>query len=117
MRMFASLNLADCLLFKAVYMIMMNVRARCRTKTHCLTFGDVIVASVLYPDLQIHNECLVNAGDDYRHRVIHTCHLKHCKESAKPSPTSEVVGHCQKCTKLNIVDRAADLVHPCVAIK
>ncbi len=43
-RMFAAITLAGCLTIKAVYMIIVNVRARRRIKTDCLTFGDVIVA-------------------------------------------------------------------------
>ena len=54
-RMQAAFILAGCLFIKAFYMIALNYRARFRTKEHCLTFGDVIVASVLDPDLKIKN--------------------------------------------------------------
>ena len=114
-RMFAAITLAGCLTIKAIYMITINIRARGRIKNNCLTFGDVIVASALYTDLQIHNECLVNAGDSNRHHVDHTCH-KHCRDP-QLSVTGDGIGHCQKCVKFNSVDKAADLLHPSVAIK
>ena len=114
-RMQAALTLAGCLIIKAVYMISVNVIARRKVKNQCLTFGDVIVASSLDSSLRIRNECLVNAGDGYRHRVNHTCH-KHCKDP-NPSATGDELGHCQKDKKFNIVDKAADLVHPVIAIK
>ncbi len=82
-------------------MIALNYRARFRTKDHCLTFGDVIVASVLDPDLKVKNECLLNCGDGYRNKVDHTCH-KHCKDPV-PSRTGDSIGHCQKCKKFNVV--------------
>ena len=62
-RMQAAFILAACLTIKAIYMIALNVLARKKVKKQCLTFGDVIVASALDPQLQIRNECLVNAGD------------------------------------------------------
>ena len=106
-RMSAALTLAICLVIKATYMIVINVSARNSVKTQCLTFGDVIVASSLDRDTRIYNECMVNAGDGYRHKVAHTCH-KHCKDD-EPSATGDSIGHCQKCTKHNILDKAADL--------
>ena len=114
-RMFAGITLAGCLTIKAIYMITINIRARRRMKTDCLTFGDVVVASALDPDLRIHNECLVNAGEGNRHRVGHTCH-RHCNDP-EPSMTGDGIGHCQKCAKFNTVDKAADLLHPSIAIK
>lgn len=114
----AVLILAGCLTIKAIYMIAVNLRARKKVKKNCLTFGDVIVASALDPNLQVRNECLVNAGDGYRHQVAHTCH-KHCKDPVS-SATGDEIGHCQKakkCKKFNIVDKAANLVHPVLAIK
>ncbi|KAF7887503.1 hypothetical protein EAF00_009797 [Botryotinia globosa] len=84
-------------------------------KNHCLTYGDVIVASVINPDLKIHNECLLNSGDGYRYKVSHQCH-KHCKDPI-PSTTGDDIGHCQKCKKFNETDKAADLPHPSIAIK
>ncbi len=113
-RMSATITLTGCLTIKAIYMIIINIRARRRIKNKCLTFGDV-VASVLYTNLQIRNECLLNAGEGNRHRVDHTCH-KHCKDP-RPSTTGDNTGHCQKCVKFNDLDKAADLLHPCIAIK
>lgn len=114
-RMQAAFILAGCLLIKAVYMIALNYRSRTRTKDRCLTFGDVIVASVLDPDLKIKNECLLNSGDGYRHEVAHTCH-KHCKDPI-PSAKGDDIGHCQKCKKFNEINMSADLPHPSIAIK
>ncbi|KAH7399833.1 hypothetical protein BKA64DRAFT_694562 [Cadophora sp. MPI-SDFR-AT-0126] len=96
-------------------MIALNYRSRTRTKDRCLTFGDVIVASVLDPDLKVKNECLLNSGDGYRHEVAHTCH-KHCKDPI-PSPSGDDIGHCQKCKKFNEINMSADLPHPSIAIK
>jgi hypothetical protein len=96
-------------------MIISNYRARIRTKEHCLTFGDVVVASVLDPELKIKNECLLNSGDGLRSVVAHMCH-KHCKD-LQPSPTGDSIGHCQKCKRFNEINKAADLPHPRVAIK
>ena len=114
-RMSAALTLTLCLMIKATYMIIINVASRRSFKTQCLTFGDVIVASAIDRDSRIYNECMVNAGDGYRHKVAHSCH-KHCKEK-EPSTTGDSIGHCQKCTKHNTKDKAADLEHPSIAIK
>ncbi|KAL2071138.1 hypothetical protein VTL71DRAFT_12373 [Oculimacula yallundae] len=114
-RMQAAFILGGCLLIKAGYMIAMNFRSRTRTKDHCLTFGDVIVASVLDPDSKVKNECLLNSGDGYRHEVVHTCH-KHCKDPIS-STTGDDIGHCQKCKKFNEINMSADLPHPSIAIK
>lgn len=114
-RMQAAFILAGCLFIKAVYMIMLNYRARGKTKGHCLTYGDVIVASVLDSDLKVKNECLLNSGDGYRHKVAHICH-KHCKDPVS-SKSGDDIGHCQKCPKFNEVDMSADLPHPSIAIK
>ena len=89
-RMFAAITLAGCLVVKAVYMITINVRARGKIKTNCLTFGDVVVASTLDNDLQIRNECLVNASEGNRYLVDHTCH-KHCIDP-KSSITGDSIG-------------------------
>ena len=83
-RMQAAFILAGCLVIKAIYMIMVNLKARGKVKTHCLTFGDVIVASASNPELQVKGECLVNAEENYRHHTEHSCH-KHC--TAEPSAT------------------------------
>ncbi|KAI4120921.1 MAG: hypothetical protein LQ338_006672 [Usnochroma carphineum] len=116
-RMSAAIILAGCLTVKAVYMITIVLRGRRKIKTKCLTFGDVIAASAIEPDLQIRNECMVNAFDGHRHLVQHTCHPKHCRPGAERSETGDSIGHCQKCTKFNEVNKAADLVHPSIAIK
>ena len=76
----AALTLAICLLLKALYMIFVNIKTYRRTKTRCITFGDVIVASAIDPDLRVQNECMVNAGEAYRQEVKHACH-KHCKDN------------------------------------
>ncbi|QDS73482.1 hypothetical protein FKW77_009136 [Venturia effusa] len=114
-RMQAALTLATALLIKAVYMLFWNVRQRNHIKTKCLTFGDVIAASALNPELQISNECLVNAGEAYRKQVDHSCH-KHCKSNTISS-TGDELGHCQDCTKYNKHNLAAGLEHPIVATK
>lgn len=111
----AALILAGSLFIKAVYMVIVNVRARKRMKTQCLTFGDVVVASTLDQGIQVRNECLVSAGDGYRHLTSHVCH-KHCKD-LKPCPSGDSIGHCQKCKKFNSANKAADLAHPVVAMK
>lgn len=114
-RMQAALTLATALIIKAVYMLLWNLRQRNHLKTKCLTFGDVIAAAALNPELQISNECLVNAGEAYRKHVDHTCH-KHCKSSTISS-TGDELGHCQKCMKHNKHNLAAGLEHPIVATK
>ncbi|MCJ1403004.1 hypothetical protein MMC11_006226 [Xylographa trunciseda] len=114
-RMSAALTLAGCLVIKAAYMIFLNFKARRKVKTRCLTYGDVIVSSAIDPKARIWNECLVNAREGHRHKVSHTCH-KHCTDS-EPSTTGDNIGHCQRCKKFNTIDRAADLVHPVIAIK
>lgn len=116
-RMSAAIILAGCLTIKAVYMVTVMLRARKKIKTQCLTFGDVVAASTLDSSLQIHNECLVNAFEGHRHLVQHTCHPKHCRPGAEPSENGDSIGHCQKCKKFNETNRAADLVHPSIAIK
>ena len=114
-RMSALLTLTVCLMIKAAYMVAVNVSMRRSVKSQCLTFGDVIVASAMDRDTRIRNECMVNAGDGYRHETVHTCH-KHCKD-CEPSATGDSLGHCQRCKKYNIMDKAANLTHPSVAIK
>ncbi|APA16249.1 hypothetical protein sscle_16g110190 [Sclerotinia sclerotiorum 1980 UF-70] len=114
-RMQSCFTLFGCLLIKAIYMIGINYRARHRVKNNCLTYGDVIVASVINSNMKIHNECLLNSGDGYRHKVTHRCH-KHCKDPVSSS-SGDDIGHCQKCKKFNEFDKAADLPHPTMAIK
>ncbi|KAL8852089.1 MAG: hypothetical protein Q9221_003019 [Calogaya cf. arnoldii] len=116
-RMSAALILAGCLIVKAVYMVTIVLRGRKKIKSKCLTFGDVIAASVLDPSLQIKNECMVNAFDGHRHLIQHTCHPKHCRPGVEPSPTGDSIGHCQKCKKFNEINYAGDLLHPNIAIK
>jgi hypothetical protein len=111
----AAFILVGCLIIKAAYIIILNYRARGRTKEHCLTLGDVVVASVLDPEMKIKNECLLNSGDGWRSSVVHKCH-KHCTD-VQPSTTGDDIGHCQKCLKFNEINKAADLPHPRVAIK
>lgn len=52
-RMSAAFILAVCLALKATYMLSVNLVARGKLKSHCLTFGDVIVASASDPELRI----------------------------------------------------------------
>ncbi|KAB8290190.1 hypothetical protein EYC80_011059 [Monilinia laxa] len=84
-------------------------------KGDCALGQTVYFASVIDPSLKIHNECLLNSGDGYRHKVAHRCH-KHCKDPV-PSLTGDDIGHCQKCKKFNEINKAADLPHPSIAIK
>lgn len=65
-RMFAAFTLLGCLTAKATYMMTINFRARGEKKIQCLTFGDVIVASVVEPTLRVHNECMVDSGEAHR---------------------------------------------------
>ena len=114
-RVEAALILAICLLLKAFYMIFINVKMCRRTKTQCVTFGDVIVASAIDSDLRVRNECMVNAGEAYRQEVKHACH-KHCSDKT-PSISGDGLGHCQKCLKHNSINKAADLPSPVLATK
>jgi hypothetical protein len=114
-RMQAGLMLAGCLLIKAVFMILFNLRGRRAAKSHCLTFGDVLVAASFDHGARIRNECMVNAGDGYRHQTSHMCH-KHCKDQ-RSSATGDALGHCQQCKKFNTADKAADLIHPVISMK
>lgn len=52
-RMSAAFILAGCLVLKAAYMLSVNLLARGKLKSHCLTFGDIIVASASDPDLRV----------------------------------------------------------------
>jgi hypothetical protein len=52
-RMSAAFVLTGCLVVKAVYMCAVNLLARGKAKQHCLTFGDVIVASAADPALRL----------------------------------------------------------------
>jgi hypothetical protein len=53
-RMSAAFILAACLVLKATYMLSVNLLARGKLKSQCLTFGDVVVASASDPDLRVH---------------------------------------------------------------
>jgi hypothetical protein len=77
-RMSAAFTLMICLVVKATYMCAVNLMARGKVKQHCLTFGDVLVASASHPELRVQGECMVNATDNFRRSYSHTCH-KHCR--------------------------------------
>jgi hypothetical protein len=57
-RMNAAFVLVACLTIKAIYMIAVNLLARGKLKTHCLTFGDVLVASSSDPELRVQGHVL-----------------------------------------------------------
>ncbi|KAL1383772.1 hypothetical protein HDK64DRAFT_341102 [Phyllosticta capitalensis] len=114
-RLLAAVILAVCISAKAIYMVVTNIRSRSKVKSHCLTFGDVIVAAVL-EDIRIPSECLVNGGDFHRRTVSHTCH-KHCSKKVEPSATGDEIGHCQKCKKFNIINNMPNLPWPTLATK
>lgn len=52
-RMSAAFTLMACLMIKATYMCVVNLLARGKLKEHCLTFGDVLVASASHPELRV----------------------------------------------------------------
>ncbi|KAJ4366300.1 hypothetical protein N0V83_007936 [Neocucurbitaria cava] len=52
-RMSAAFILVSALVIKAAYMCAVNLLARGKLKTHCLTFGDVIVASASNAELRV----------------------------------------------------------------
>lgn len=52
-RMSAAFILAACLILKAAYMLSVNLLARGKLKSQCLTFGDVIAASASDPELRV----------------------------------------------------------------
>jgi hypothetical protein len=52
-RMSAAFTLMACLVLKAGYMIAVNLLARGKLKQHCLTFGDVLIASASHPELRV----------------------------------------------------------------
>ncbi|CAN9109107.1 unnamed protein product [Alternaria alternata] len=114
-RMSAAFVLMGCLVIKAVYMCAVNLLARGKVKQHCLTFGDVIVASAADPELRLQGECMVNATDSFRRLYSHTCH-KHCFNHEE-SKTGDEIGHCQKCKKWNTEDKFANLPQPTIATK
>lgn len=115
MRMQAAIILAVCIGIKAAYMIAVNIKNRHEVKTHCLTYGDILVASNFDQDLRIPNESMVNSGDFHRRSVTHTCH-KHCR-STQLSDTGEELGHCQSCKKHNTVNNVPGLPWPALSTK
>ncbi|KAF2820593.1 hypothetical protein CC86DRAFT_304725 [Ophiobolus disseminans] len=96
-------------------MCVVNLLARGKLKQHCLTFGDVIIASASNPELRVQGECMVNANDSFRRQYAHTCH-KHCF-NPEASATGDEIGHCQKCKKFNTNDKFANLPQPTIATK
>ncbi|KAF2032995.1 hypothetical protein EK21DRAFT_98563 [Setomelanomma holmii] len=96
-------------------MVALNIRWRGKMKEHCLTFGDVIIASASNSDLRVQGECMVNAGDAFRRSNTHTCH-KHCFNK-EVSTSGDEIGHCQKCKKFNSNDKFAQLPQPTIATK
>lgn len=74
-RMSAAFILAACLVLKAAYMLSVNLFARGKLKSHCLTFGDVIVASASDPGLRVQ-------GYDYLYSGILSSADNNPKESA-----------------------------------
>ncbi|KAK8181266.1 hypothetical protein BC567DRAFT_284561 [Phyllosticta citribraziliensis] len=114
-RLLAAVILAACISAKALYMVVTNLRSQSKVKSHCLTFGDVVVAAVL-EDIRIPGKCLVNGGDFHRRTVSHTCH-KHCRKDIAISATGDEIGHCQKCKKFNSVNNMPNLPWPTLATK
>ncbi|KAK8164177.1 hypothetical protein IWX90DRAFT_514713 [Phyllosticta citrichinensis] len=114
-RLLAAVILAACISAKALYMVVTNLRSQSKVNSHCLTFGDVVVAAVL-EDIRIPGECLVNGGDFHRRTVSHTCH-KHCRKDIAISATGDEIGHCQKCKKFNSVNNMPNLPWPTLATK
>jgi hypothetical protein len=114
-RMSAAFILAACLVLKATYMLSVNLLARGKPKSQCLTFGDVIVASASDPDLRVQGECMVNGGDNYRRHNTHTCH-KHCR-GVEDSKTGDELGHCQKCKRWNSTNMFSNEPQPTIATK
>lgn len=115
LRMMPAFILTGCLLAKAIYMVLTMYASRGHVKSHLLNFGDVLVASSLYPRLQVHGECMTSKGDFHRRQIKHICH-KHCKDP-EPSDTGEELGHCQKCKKFNLVYNHTKLPWPTLAMK
>jgi hypothetical protein len=58
-RMSAAFTLMACLVIKAIYMCAVNLVARGKLKQHCLTFGDVLVASASDPELRVQGYALL----------------------------------------------------------
>ncbi|KAF2137060.1 uncharacterized protein K452DRAFT_279060, partial [Aplosporella prunicola CBS 121167] len=96
-------------------MIAVNYRARYKKKTKCLTFGDIVVASII-GKAQISSESMVNGGDFHRKKTTHQCH-KHCKKWTSLSETGDDIGHCQKCAGFNSVNNMPDLPWPMLSTK
>jgi hypothetical protein len=115
-RMSAAFTLMACLTIKAMYMCAVNLLARGKVKQHCLTFGDILVASASHPELRIqgyvcfqfgvllmvtvNSECMVNATDNFRRAYSHTCH-KHCfSDEVSKTGGERAIFHCYVPTRL-----------------
>jgi hypothetical protein len=114
-RVSAALVLAASVAAKAVYLVVVGLRARNKKKSICVCLGDVVVASVVDRSLKLANQCMANAESIHRRQVEHTCH-KHCKNKT-PDPSGDGLGHCQHCKKFNSTNHASDLDNPAVANK
>ena len=114
-RVSAALVLAASVAAKAIYLVVVGLRARNKKKSICVSLGDVVVASVVDRSLKLGNQCMANAESIHRRRVEHTCH-KHCKNKT-PDPSGDGLGHCQHCKKFNSTNHASDLENPAVANK
>ncbi|KAF2662395.1 hypothetical protein K491DRAFT_585125 [Lophiostoma macrostomum CBS 122681] len=97
-------------------MITINLRARGKLRQQCLTFGDIIVASALDPELRVHGECMVNANESYRRHTSHVCH-KHCRSNETSITGEDEIGHCQKCKKHNAVNMFSNQPQPTITTK
>lgn len=113
-RMQAGFISAACLIFKAVYMLIISIGSRHSNKTQCLTFGDAVIAARLC-SLQLSSECMLDVGDSHRRRVTHECH-QHC-ENSEVSSTGHENGHCRKCTKSNTTSELETFPTPARATK
>ncbi|EKG17358.1 hypothetical protein MPH_05424 [Macrophomina phaseolina MS6] len=92
----------------------MNISTRHKHKTHCLTFGDVLIAARLR-SVHLSTECMVSAREMHWRQVKHRRH-RHCKK-ADLSKTGEESGHCQKCAKFNQVSHLSSHPTPARATK
>ncbi|KAF8248073.1 hypothetical protein K440DRAFT_680348 [Wilcoxina mikolae CBS 423.85] len=111
----AALILAVCISAKALYTVIINIRARNKPKSICVSFGDVIFLSTIDHGLRLENQCLANADSIRRREVAHICH-KHCTNPV-PDASGETIGHCQNCKKHNDINYSCTLPNPIVANK
>lgn len=114
-RVSATAILAVCLTIKAIYIVTLNIKSRSRIKRQCLTFGDVLVASII-ENVRLLEESMVNGGDFHRRDITHKCH-KHCKPWAATSTSGEDLGHCQSCEKFNAVNHMPESPWPAISTK